>query len=106
MEAAFEAFDRDDSGQIDVAELRRAVLATGPEEVGEEDLRMGEREVDSILAEFTGRRAFGGKGGMGKLGGGGGGNARGEVFRWKEFMGAVSGHGSGDVGVQNEGVMA
>ena len=55
---ALAAFDDDDSGQIDVAELRRALLMTGPD-VGEEDLRMSEREVDGILAEFSGRRAFG-----------------------------------------------
>lgn len=102
LEAAFEAFDRDDSGQIDVAELRKALLMTAPD-VGEEDLRMGERDVDGILAEFSGRRAFGAKG-VNKLGGGG--NGKGEVFRWKEFMGAIRGAGEMEGGVQAEAVMA
>ena len=98
LEAAFEAFDRDDSGQIDVAELRKALLATGPD-VGEEDYRMDERDVDAILGEFAGRRAFGK--GLGR-----GGGAKGEVFRWKEFLGAVNGSAGLDVGGQGEGVVA
>lgn len=105
LEAAFEAFDRDDSGQIDVAELRRALLMTAPD-VGEEDLRMSEREVDGILGEFSGRRAFGAKGVSNRLGGGGGGAGKGEVFRWREFMGAVRGAGGEEAGVQAEAVMA
>ena len=80
--AAFSAFDVDDSGQIDVAELRKALLMTAPEP-GEEDFRMGEREVDSILGEFAGRRAFGAKGVNVAKG-------KGEVFRYREFMGAVT----------------
>ena len=80
--AAFSAFDVDDSGQIDVAELRKALLMTAPEP-GEEDFRMGEREVDAILGEFVGRRAFGAKGINVAKG-------KGEVFRYREFMGAVT----------------
>lgn len=102
LEAAFEAFDKDDSGQIDVAELRRALLTTTPD-VGEEDFRMSEREVDGILAEFSGRRAFGARG-VNRLGGGG--SAKGEVFRWKEFMGAIGGVGGVEAGMQGDGVVA
>lgn len=102
LEAAFEAFDRDDSGQIDVGELRRALLITGPD-VGEEDLRMDEQDVDAILGDFRGRRAFGGRGGGGgKFGGGGG--PKGEVFRWKQFMGAVQGVGVGEQGPEGVAV--
>jgi hypothetical protein len=84
--AAFEAFDRDDSGQIDVGELRRALLETPPED-GE---RLNEREVDAVMGEFVGRRAFGGKGLNATKG-------KGEVFRYREFMGAING-GGGDAG--------
>ena len=91
LEAAFAAFDVDDSGQIDMAELRQAVLGTAPE-VGEEDYRMSEREVDGILGEFAGRRQFGAKGVNVAKG-------KGEVFRWREFMGAVN----GGVGVEGQG---
>ena len=91
LSAAFSAFDVDDSGQIDVADLRRSLLSTAPED----GARMSERELDGILGEFSGRRAFGAKGLNVAKG-------KGEVFRWREFMGAVSGGG----GMGAEGVMA
>jgi Ca2+-binding EF-hand superfamily protein len=84
--AAFAAFDIDDSGQIDARELREALLKTGPEP-GEEDYRMSEHEIDGVLEEFVGRRAFGAKGLNAAKG-------KGEVFRYRDFMGNLSG-GSG-----------
>ncbi|KAG8627355.1 hypothetical protein KVT40_004838 [Elsinoe batatas] len=90
--AAFAAFDVDDSGQIDLGELRDAVLRTAPE--GGVGARLSEREVDGILGEFAGRRAFGAKGVSGKEVGG-----RGEVFRYRDFMASVGGVG-GQEGVQ------
>ena len=78
---AFAAFDDDDSGQIDVSELRDALLNTSPE-LGER--MMGELEVDRVLGEFVGKRAFG-KG----LGNG----SRADVFRYNEFLGSVMGSG-------------
>ncbi|KAK6437105.1 hypothetical protein LTR95_006697 [Oleoguttula sp. CCFEE 5521] len=89
QEAAFGAWDTDDSGQIDLEALREAVMRTGPEAAGDEDFRLSEREAEEVLAGFAGRRAFG-KG----LGG------KGEVFRWREFVGALGG------GVGGEGVEA
>ena len=82
LQAAFEAFDDDDSGQIDLAELKDALLHIAPE-AGEQ--RLSEREIDAVVDSFRGRRAFG-KGGKG-LG-------RGEVFRYGEFMASVRGGGS------------
>lgn len=80
---AFSAFDDDDSGQIDLAELRDALLHTAPEP-GERALSAA--EVDQVMAGFTGRRAFSksksGNGGLGK---------RGEVFRYQEFVTSISG---------------
>ncbi|KAL8721076.1 MAG: hypothetical protein Q9225_002148 [Loekoesia sp. 1 TL-2023] len=81
---AFAAFDEDDSGQIDVKELRDALLHTSPE-AGER--AMTEREVDQVVGGFTGRRTFG-KG----IGHGG----RGEVFRYPEFVGSIMGGGEGE----------
>ncbi|KAK1139949.1 hypothetical protein N8T08_011026 [Aspergillus melleus] len=75
------AFDEDDSGQIDVAELRDALLHTAPE-AGEAPLT--EREINEVLNGFTGRRVFGGK--SGPMGG-----KRGEVFRYQEFVDGVMG---------------
>lgn len=83
LHAAFEAFDDGDDGQIDLAELKDALLHTAPEP-GERKLT--EREIDMVVEGFSGRRAFG-KGGKG-LG-------RGEVFRYQEFVASVTGGGSG-----------
>ncbi|KAL8783017.1 MAG: hypothetical protein Q9213_004914 [Squamulea squamosa] len=81
---AFAAFDEDDSGQIDVKELKDALLHTSPE-AGER--AMTEREVESVFEGFTGRRAFGK--GMGH-------GARGEVFRYPEFMASIMGSAEGE----------
>lgn len=90
LRAAFEAFDVDDSGQIDLHTLREALLHTAPQP-GEDMIRLSEREVDNVLGEFTGRRAFGAKGlNAGK--------AKGEVFRYRDFMANVSAGG----GTSNE----
>jgi len=82
LNAALEAFDDDDSGQIDLAELKDALLHTAPEP-GEKKLT--EREIDMVVEGFSGRRAFG-KGGK-SLG-------RGEVFRYAEFVASISGGGN------------
>lgn len=81
---AFAAFDDDDSGQVDVAELRDALLNTNPDS-GESPLT--EREVDEVLNGFTGRRAFGGRGKLAGLNG----QKRGEVFYYQDFVGSIMG---------------
>jgi Ca2+-binding EF-hand superfamily protein len=86
LSAAFEAFDDGDDGQIDLAELKDALLHTAPEP-GERKLT--EREIDMIVEGFSGRRAFG-KGGKG-LG-------RGEVFRYQEFTASLTGGSGGENG--------
>lgn len=86
--SAFSAFDEDDSGQVDLAELRDALLHTAPEP-GEKPLT--EREIDKVMNGFTGRRAFGKH-----TGGGGGMGKRGEVFKYQEFVASVAGGASVD----------
>ncbi|GAP87756.1 putative myosin regulatory light chain 1 [Rosellinia necatrix] len=86
--SAFSAFDDDDSGQVDLAELREALLRTAPEP--------GERaptpaEVDRIVAGFSGRRAFSKSTMGGGAGGSLGGPRRGEVFRYQEFVHSIMG---------------
>lgn len=85
---ALAAFDDEDNGQIDAAELRDALLHTNPED-GER--RLTEREIDEVFSGFTGRRAFAGRGsksgGIGK---------RGEVFQYPEFVRSVVGGESGN----------
>ncbi len=76
---AFLAFDDDDSGQVDLAELRDALLHTTPD-VGEEQLTPS--EVDRVLGGFSGRRAFG----KTMMGG-----KRGEVFKYQEFVNSIAG---------------
>ncbi|KAK3683048.1 hypothetical protein LTR37_020612 [Vermiconidia calcicola] len=93
--AAFGAFDVDDSGQIDLSELRRALVDTAPENRGD---GLSEGEIEGILGEFSGRRAFGAKGTNVAKG-------KGEVFRYREFMGSIiGGGGGGEVGGQDAGV--
>ncbi|KAJ5787946.1 hypothetical protein N7457_002936 [Penicillium paradoxum] len=85
---AFAAFDDDDNGQIDAAELRDALLHTAPEG-GEE--RLTERQIDEVFSGFTGRPAFIGRGG--KSGGLG---KKGEVFQYHEFVRNVMGGENGN----------
>ncbi|KAK1832297.1 hypothetical protein QBC39DRAFT_281458 [Podospora conica] len=79
--SAFSAFDDDDSGQIDVAELRDALLHTAPDP-GERALTGS--EIDKIMDGFSGRRAFT-KSKASNLG------KRGEVFRYQDFVTSVAG---------------
>ncbi|KAK4193609.1 hypothetical protein QBC35DRAFT_479716 [Podospora australis] len=85
--SAFSAFDDDDSGQVDLAELRDALLNTAPEP-GQQPLTS--LDVDKVIHGFTGRRAFtkSSKGGSG-LG------KRGEVFRYQDFVNSVIGGNNG-----------
>jgi Ca2+-binding EF-hand superfamily protein len=79
--SAFSAFDDDDSGQVDVAELRDALLHTAPEP-GQEPLTA--LDVEKVIAGFTGRRTFSKSTatGLGK---------RGEVFRYQDFVNTIAG---------------
>jgi hypothetical protein len=79
--SAFSAFDEDDSGQVNFAELRDTLLHTAPGS-GVEPLNA--REIDRVMGEFAGRRAFGKQtgGGMGK---------RGDVFKYQEFVSNIAG---------------
>lgn len=91
LAAAFAAFDVDDSGQIDLAELKDALVHTVPEP-GADYLRMSEAEIDAIMADFSARRAFGAKGMMGKdLVNGNAAKGRSHVFRYRDFMASISG---------------
>ncbi|KAJ1305074.1 hypothetical protein OPQ81_000114 [Rhizoctonia solani] len=87
--SAFSAFDNDDSGQVDLTELRDALLHTAPEP-GERALTAA--EIDQVMSGFSGKRAFGGKG---KGAGAGGFGKRGEVFRYQEFVTSIAGGGNG-----------
>lgn len=85
--AAFAAFDTDDSGQIDVAELRDALVNTGGRSLAEQD-------VEEVLAGFSGRRAFSAKDPT---------VARGEVFRYRDFVnGLGGGAGNSDPGFKRD----
>ncbi|KAK7924008.1 hypothetical protein PG985_006062 [Apiospora marii] len=91
--SAFSAFDEDDSGQVDLAELRDALLNTAPEP-GERALSAA--EVDKIMAGFSGRRAFSKTmvGGLGK---------RGEVFKYQEFVNSIVGGNNNSEATSHEG---
>ena len=95
--AAFEAFDTDDSGQVDVGVLKEALLSTSGGRGGGMGIGGGglggrvclsAEEVDEVLEGFKGRRAFGTRGGGGGLSGAG------DVFRYGEFVASVLGNGA------------
>jgi Ca2+-binding EF-hand superfamily protein len=83
--SAFSAFDDDDSGQVDLAELRDALLYTAPE-AGERALT--EIEVDKVVNGFRGRRAFS-KNMPSRF------NKKGEVFKYQDFVHSVVGKDGG-----------
>ncbi len=84
--SAFSAFDDDDSGQANVAELRDALLNTTPEP-GVRPLTPA--EVDKAMEGFTGRRAFN-RNMTAQLGA-----KRGEVFKYHDFVNSLSGPANG-----------
>jgi hypothetical protein len=107
---AFAAFDDDDSGQVDVAELMDALLHTAP---NAGDRPLTERDVEAILGTnggFTGRRVFArnavGIAGVKGLNGSAGGKKTGDVFRYQEFLGHLSTSGGGQTPSTAEGVRA
>lgn len=89
--SAFSAFDDDDSGQIDLGELRDALLHTAPEP-GEKALTA--QEVDKVMNGFTGRRAFSKS--KSAVGHNLGPAKRGEVFKYQDFVASVMGGNGGD----------
>lgn len=91
--SAFSAFDDDDSGQVDWAELRDALLNTAPEP-GERPLTAA--EVDRIVNGFTGRRAFN-RNINAQLGA-----KKGEVFNYNEFVNSIMGSNAGPEGSSHE----
>lgn len=84
--SAFSAFDDDDSGQVNWAELRDALLNTAPEP-GERALTAA--EVDKVVDGFTGRRAFN-RNMNAQLGA-----KKGEVFKYQEFVHSIMGGNGG-----------
>ena len=90
---ALSAFDDDDSGQVDLAELRDALLHTAPEP-GERPL--SDMEIARVMNGFTGRRAFSKhqQHGLGK---------RGEVFKYQEFVHSIVGGNGGSENASGEG---
>ena len=93
--SAFAAFDEDDSGQVDITELNDALLNTA-QDPGERALTA--RDVERAVDGFTGRRAFtrnavgiAGVKGLGPGPGNGPPKKSGDVFRYQEFVGNLTG---------------
>ncbi|KAH8155634.1 uncharacterized protein LAJ45_00644 [Morchella importuna] len=75
--SAFEAFDDNDDGTIDVAELKEALTGMGE--------RMSDEDVDRALKGFTKRRALA-RGAANHSS-----NYGGEVFKYRDFVDVLSG---------------
>ncbi|KAK2741008.1 hypothetical protein FQN55_008563 [Onygenales sp. PD_40] len=97
---AFAAFDDDDSGQIDMDELRDALLNTNPDA---DESPLTEREIDEVVNGFTGRRAFGSRGT--RSAGFSSGGKQPEVFRYQEFVGSLTGGTATATPAGQKGVM-
>ncbi|EXJ88608.1 hypothetical protein A1O1_05538 [Capronia coronata CBS 617.96] len=101
---AFSAFDDDDSGQIDVAELRTALLSTAPDP-GERPLT--QKDIDRAMEGFTGRRILG-KNVIGIAGVRGlntpAPKKGGDVFRYHEFVANLTGGPATDSSAQAPGI--
>ena len=93
---AFAAFDEEDSGQVDLAELRDTLLHTNPDSEG---TPLTEREIDEAISGFAGKRAFGGRGAKS-----GGNRHRGDVFRYQEFVNSITGGQGAHNRANNEAV--
>ncbi len=89
---AFSAFDEDDSGQIEISELKSGLLGTAPDP-GERAL--AERDIDRATDGFTGRRILGrnnlGISGVRGLGTPANKRNNGDVFRYREFVANLTG---------------
>lgn len=89
---AFSAFDDDDSGQIDVAELKAALLNTAPDP-GERPLSI--QDIDRATEGFTGRRILSrnavGISGVRGLNIPASKRSGGDVFRYQEFVANLMG---------------
>ena len=79
--AAFSAFDNDDSGQIDIGELKDALLNTAPESGSS----LTEREIEEAMEGFVGRRVLK-KGQVNSSLGG-----KKDVFRYGDFTSTIWG---------------
>ncbi|RMZ78101.1 hypothetical protein DV737_g4048, partial [Chaetothyriales sp. CBS 132003] len=89
---AFSAFDNDDSGQIEVSELKAGLLGTVPD-LGERSLT--ERDIDRATDGFTGRRMLGRQTidipGVRSFGIPHKRKTNGDVFRYREFVANLTG---------------
>lgn len=83
LENALVAFDEDDSGQIDLADLREALVHPAPED-GSDHLILTESEIDEVVRGFTSRSTLSRTPVSKRL-------VRGEVFRYEEFVSSITG---------------
>lgn len=83
---ALSAFDDDDSGQIDVAELREALLNTNGGKDGWKH-QLAAKEIDRAMDGFTSKRAFS------KSHSGGLGSNKTDVFKYREWIDSLSSGG-------------
>lgn len=84
--SAFSAFDDDDDGQVDLTELRDALLHTAPKS-GKQPLTA--TEVGRVMGGFMGRRAFNKHTNTGL-------KKHGDVFKYQNFVNSIAGGNKGN----------
>lgn len=84
LENALAAFDEDDSGLIDLADLREALVQTNPAENGSDRSSLTENQLYEVVRDFTSSSALPRTPASKRL-------MRREVFRYQEFVSNITG---------------
>lgn len=104
LTAAFAAFDDADAGQADWAELRDVLVKEVASGKGGDSSNITTSEIDAVMDMFKGRRAFGGVGGGGSGNSSSSSSSSATIFRYHEFVAAVTGgNGNGNGSANGNG---
>lgn len=88
---AFSAFDEDDSGQVDLEELKAALLDPALSGAGSDGLKLTAQDIEDSVKGFTARKVFDAKSAKGNAHGQWTGGRRPDVLRYQDFVSNITG---------------
>ncbi|KAI5291621.1 hypothetical protein KEM54_002721 [Ascosphaera aggregata] len=88
---AFSAFDEDDSGQVDLEELKAALLDPALSGAGSDGLKLTAKDIEDCVKGFTARRVFNAKSAKGNAHGQWSGGRRPDVLRYQDLVANIAG---------------
>ncbi|KAI5300607.1 hypothetical protein KEM56_002329 [Ascosphaera pollenicola] len=88
---AFSAFDEDDSGQVDLEELKTALLDPALSGAGSDGLKLTAKDIEDSVKGFTARKVFDAKSAKGSAHGQWTGGRRPDVLRYQDFVANITG---------------